>query len=99
MGGTLTVTSAPGRYLVYNLGATKLQYMNGATELWSVADAGGVTTSSVSSTGTLALQPGGGATTIAGNLSQTGSHTITSAGGQAVDDGAQPARARGPRAD
>lgn len=39
--GGAALTSAPGRYLTYNSGATKLQYLNAGTEVFSISDIGG----------------------------------------------------------
>jgi hypothetical protein len=52
-GGT-ALNSAAGRYLQYaSSGAARLRYMNGATELLSISDAGAVTVGSLSASGTV----------------------------------------------
>jgi|SRR5271166_25316 len=52
--GGAALNSAPGRYLQYaTSGTARLRYMNGATELLSISDAGAVTVGNLSASGTV----------------------------------------------
>lgn len=70
--GGVSLTSSPGRTLVYNSSGSKLQYLNGATEVLNFPDAGGLVT-----TGPISAAAG----SFSGSITLNGGPVISNTGG------------------
>lgn len=84
--GGASLTSAPGRYLSYNSGGTRLQYLVSGTERFSISDAGNALvagTLGVTGNTTLSGTLGAGASTLA-SLGVTGAATAASFTGPTI---------------